>query len=494
MKHLFWLLTCLPLCLQASQPLTKKLKVDDSSETEEVPFTYTYSEQLLKNDKEWHRMPKGVRYIIAHHMMKEHGIVPYILKRLTVPSHVLKRTGLAHNPVFSPDGSCLITLSHDRALCLWNVATGELIKERYYFTLCPSVCFNKKGTQFLIYGAKDVYLYYSTGKGIGKLPHNHPVTWAAFDEKNERVVVCSAEEVIIWYGRESITRRVQADGMLLGVRRAHFTSDGRHLVVLAGSSFQVIHIVTNQVVYTHEGRFTSKPVCCQDRVLTCTNDHEVGLIEVPSGKRLITFRAAKDESVISTQLSSSGKTAYIKTSCLATVWNCDTGECLLSFDNNGMRCGHTFINDELLIEQHAQHVGVWDLSSGTHITTLKPYAFLESVQAHKDTCLAVGSNQGAVKFYDLISLHAMKDYLENKLTLWQAFLLTKVYELIELDRFGALAERKGQVLQDKKGMPIAYWGPVIDCVKHPHLRKAFYAFPVKVQRILRPYVRTSRIA
>ena len=159
-----------------------------------------------------------------------------------------------------------------------------------------------------------------------------------------------------------------------------------------------------------------------------------------------------------------------------------------------MRCGHSFFNDELLIEQNTQQAQVWDLSSGTYLSTLKPYAFLESVQAHKSSCVAVGSNQGAVKLYDLSSLYVMKDYLENKLTLWQAFLLSKIYELIELDRFGVLVERKGQVLQNEKGMPIALWGPVIGCVKHPNLRKAFYAFPVKVQRILRSYVRTSRIA
>ena len=43
-------------------------------------------------------------------------------------------------------------------------------------------------------------------------------------------------------------------------------------------------------------------------------EYEVSLIEVSSGKWIIVFRAFQGESVISAQLSSSGKRAYIKTS------------------------------------------------------------------------------------------------------------------------------------------------------------------------------------
>jgi WD40 repeat protein len=323
-----------------------------------------------------------------------------------------------NSAVFSPDGKLVLSGSDDKALKLWDVASGrELRSFTGHGGAVNSVAISPNG-RLVLSGSNDrsVRLWeLVSGRELGKLVgHGDGVTAVAFTPNGRLALSGSWDRSLkLWDlatgrtirsfagHRDGVTSlAISADGKLAlsGSRdktlKLWDLESGSELRTFAGHGSQV-----NSVAFTADGKLA----------ISGSGDHIVKLWDVGSGQELRSVDRQADL-VFAMALSPDGKLALSGGSgTAAKLWDVGSGHNLRNFTNSGFLVSSLPISPE-------NSLTLWELNSGRMVRVFAGHsARVNSVVFFPDGRLALsGSDDAKLSLWDVASGRAIRSFTGHK--------------------------------------------------------------------------------
>jgi WD40 repeat protein len=255
---------------------------------------------------------------------------------------------------FSPDGSHLVTASHDRTARVWNADTGEPVTPPlHHARRVVQASFSPDGARVLTASDDGTAQIWDAQTGIGgssPLRHEGPVVRAAFSQDGAFVLTAAEDRTIrVWDARTGVavdTRIRSREGFAFA--RAAFSADGSRIAI-AGSldpgldgdvrearqaEEHVAHLwdtATAEPVGTplmHDGRVTwvaFSPVVDIPRLVTTSEDHTARLWDARTAEPV--GAVLRHEAAVShAAFSRDGSRVVTASDGTVRIWDAGTGD------------------------------------------------------------------------------------------------------------------------------------------------------------------------
>jgi hypothetical protein len=137
--------------------------------------------------------------------------------------------------MFSPDGSHILTISHERVAHLWNASSGELLYSFRHQAEVNCGAFSKDGRMVATCGDDALTKFWDMASGKELTPpivRWHSVDFLAFSPDGGRLVTASDKTIELWdiTTRQPLLRPFVHERRVV---RADFSPDGRWLAILS---------------------------------------------------------------------------------------------------------------------------------------------------------------------------------------------------------------------------------------------------------------------
>jgi len=290
-----------------------------------------------------------------------------------------EHTDTVNSPSFSPDGSKIVTASHDHTARVWNTSTGTEILKIPHPDAVISASFSSDGSLLLTGCVDHVARIWDarTGAEVEKLPHPDAVISASFSPDRERVATASHDRITrVWDVRTKTVvltlKHTQPVSSVL------FSPDGSKLVTACGDqTAQVWDAKTGVEVLTlrgHTGSVRSASFSPDGaRLLTGSLDRTARVWDAKTGTETLTLRHT--DAVLSASFSPDGLRLVTAThDRTARVWDAKTGvEILVLRGHTGSVKAAAFSPDgsRLVTASVDRTARVWNAKTGAEGLTLE---------------------------------------------------------------------------------------------------------------------------
>ncbi|KAG6907466.1 hypothetical protein DXG01_008802 [Tephrocybe rancida] len=314
---------------------------------------------------------------------------PYIPKITTTYMQAHLMTILTSSPVYeigiSPDGKQVVSGSYDKSVCIWDVLTGDLVKElKGHAGPVWSVAFSPDGKQVSGSDDKSVCIWDALTADLVKELKGHTdlVRSVAFSPDGKQVVSGSYDKsVCIW---DALTGDLvkELKGHTSLVASVAFSPDGKQVV--SGSYDQSVHIwdaLTGDLVKELKGHTDSVESVAFSldgkQVVSGSYDQSVCIWDALTGGLVMEIKGHRD-SVESVAFSPDGKQvvsgSHDKSVC---IWDALTGDLVKELKGHrGLVWSVAFSPDgkQVVSGSLDQSVHIWDALTGDHDEELKGHA------------------------------------------------------------------------------------------------------------------------
>lgn len=256
-----------------------------------------------------------------------------------------------YSAVFSPDGSRIVTASHDSTARVWDAEKGtEILLLKAHASPVVSASFSPDGRRIVTASHDATARIWDAGSGNEIAPlrgHTLPVNSAAFSPDGRRIVTASLDSTVRIWDAESAKEicRLNAQGDF--ALRASFNPDGRRIVAALQSALIGLSggDLNTAVIWDLHSQEMIQCMKGHERAVRCAQYS-------PDGRRIVT--ASEDKS--------------------ARIWEATTGK-----EVGALRGHEASINsalfssdgDQIVTASDDGTVRIWDAGSGEEIVCLK---------------------------------------------------------------------------------------------------------------------------
>ena len=307
----------------------------------------------------------------------------------------------------SPDGAHVITMARDGIARLWNVATGDLVRQvQVGGTFSTSIRFSPDGTRFAVSAAEGVSVWdVASGARVATAQAG---TDAVFSPDGRQLFVGHGDHVdVVDIDSGSVARSMKMAGQSVGI-----FPDGRHLVSSAGAEAYITDALTGAVVQTlsgHKGNIAHVAVSHDGRyVATSSWDKTAKVWDAMTG-RLVQTMVGHSEILFGLAFSPDDRS--LLTGSLdntARLWDIATGQQIRRFNGH---TGGVYAVDFTPDGRYAitgsadRSARIWDLASPLEADTLAGQtSFVYAVAFSPDgSKIFTGSGDGTGMLWDAAS-------------------------------------------------------------------------------------------
>jgi WD40 repeat protein len=284
---------------------------------------------------------------------------------------------------FSPDGSRVVTASHDKTARIWNAATGqEIAALRGHESWVDSARFSPDGSRIVTASNDKTARIWdaATGQEIAALRgHEGAVDSALFSPDGNRVVTASRDKTArIWdaaTGREIAALRGHEDG----VHSARFSPDGSRVVTASNDrTARIWHAATGQEIASlrghesvvHSARFSPDGI----RIVTASSDQTARIWDAATGQEIASLRG-HEYWVVSALFSRDGSRVITASDDkTARIWDAATGQEIAALrGHEGWVRSARFSPDgsRVVTASRDNTARIWDAATGQEIAALR---------------------------------------------------------------------------------------------------------------------------
>ena len=283
-------------------------------------------------------------------------------------------TGVVSINVFSPDGTLLLTAGGDDRVCLWNVATGQLLSTLRSENGTKQVGFFKNSRRF--YAMDYNYRLQIQDLENGKTQLYEFSTFEAppvINEESSMYAKQLDDTILAVYNVTDQTELFVFNGLFDLYKMWKFTPDGRYLAAATTDSSIIFwDVTTGRQVYRLPALASSFIFSRDGKRVFTYNQKEAAIWEVAAGKRLCRLQGfekydyqadfSPDDSLLVTN-------HYQR----SIVWETATGKMRSAYAHGKVNSGVVFTpNGKQLITSFQDHSSdLWDVATGKPVAVLK---------------------------------------------------------------------------------------------------------------------------
>jgi len=280
---------------------------------------------------------------------------------------------------FSPDGRFLVTANVDHTARLWDVATGKTLRIFGGITTAVQCAlFSPDGKFVLTTNRADTQIWslQTSPGGMVFIGHNQPVRKASFSPDGKLVVTASNDHTArIWDATSGQTLMI-LNGHTAEVTDAVFSPDGKMvLTASADKTARLWDASTGQELRRFDGHTdeVEKGIFSPDgkTIVTASYDGTARVWETQTGKLIVIYSNQNSGQLIRAAFSPDGKAvATTGQDHTARIWDPMTGKDLMVFKGHtDIVTGVAFSPDGkyLLTASWDETARLWDIASGKEI-------------------------------------------------------------------------------------------------------------------------------
>ena len=138
---------------------------------------------------------------------------------------------------FSPDGTRIVTASHDKTARVWDAASGRVILVLKHPSRVFSAAFNADGTRIVTGAGNEAHVFDAgSGRQIAVLKgHGRDLTNAAFSADGARIATASEDQSVRVWDAGSGGETAVLKGYLFTPNFVAFSPDGHRLFTVGGA-------------------------------------------------------------------------------------------------------------------------------------------------------------------------------------------------------------------------------------------------------------------
>ena len=331
----------------------------------------------------------------------------------------------------SPDGRTVVSNTDDKALTLWERATGKEIRTLGgHGAAVSSLAFSHDG-RFVLSGSHDTTVkLWDVGSGspirtfVG---HRSTINRVAFSP-DDRFAVSAGDDMAlkVWdLGEPHETRALTADRHR--VRSVAFSPDGLTAILAADPVLKLFDLATGRELrqIVRNGAGVSSVAFCPDgrNVLSADFGNTVMLHDVSTGQKLKEFDGHTDV-VRSIACSPRGRFALSGSDdTTAKLWNLETGQEVRTFSGHGSQVFSVVFSPDgrqALSGSADTTLKLWDVATGQEVRTFRGHSdAVTSVAFSRDGQLALsGSKDKTVKLWKVASGDALQTFSGHQDWIW----------------------------------------------------------------------------
>ncbi|OQY49287.1 MAG: hypothetical protein DRR08_17140 [Candidatus Parabeggiatoa sp. nov. 2] len=254
--------------------------------------------------------------------------------------------------VFSPNGNCLVTVSHDNTARLWNVNDDRLIHVLTHNSEINHVAFNIHGNYIITSSSDCTACLWNTNNGelINVLEHGDKVNSAIFDIDNTRILTASNDKTARLYDIEnnSVIKYLYHDEGK--VNHAIFTKMYNYLITTTSESARLWNVDNGQIVniFWYNSKVIYTAFCPHRHYIATSSesDNIITLWNISSGQKV---KILKGHNGLINHITFSPNGAFVVTASddnTARLWSVDEGQCLKVFKGHEGPVYHAAFNNK----------------------------------------------------------------------------------------------------------------------------------------------------
>ncbi len=338
-----------------------------------------------------------------------------------------------HYAQYSPDARLIVTASSDESAKIWEARTGKLLHTLLGHTsTVSSARFHPDGNLVVTSSTDQTAKIWNvkTGELLFTLEEEtRTVDMANFSPTGESILTTN----------DSLTKIWDLNGQLLQILHGHnaekintfYTHDAGKFAVINNSTVNICDIESGRVIHTltgHYGKIHSvKFIPGTKKIATSAEDMTVKIWDIESGQLLQSFSDSISQVTRLFVVNSDSLLAYSAAGSIQ-IWGINTGKLIRIIEmpkNDDVLCMNMSPDKEhILTGFHGYHARVWDIHTGSLITTLGGHTSRISSAEYdsSEKRLVTTSYDGIGKIWDMQSgkiLHRLIGHTE--LALCSAF-------------------------------------------------------------------------
>jgi WD40 repeat protein/serine/threonine protein kinase len=313
---------------------------------------------------------------------------------------------------FSPDGTRILTASHDGTARVWDASTGkELATLRGHQAYLNSATFSPDGMRIVTASWDKTARVWeaSTGKEMATLRHEGGVVSAAFSPDGTRIVTSSEDTTArVWdagTGKELAVLRGHAGSL----RSAAFSPDGTRVLTSSWEDLtaRVWDAATGSELLAVRGRRLTSAAFSPEgtRVVSSTGMSTAVVWDVFTGKELAVLRGHTWGSLRPAFSPDGTRIVTASDDGTARVWDASTGKELVTLRGHERTVISAAFSPDctrIVTASDDTTARVWDASSGTELAVLRGHRWrLESTAFSPDgTRIVTSSFDNTARVWD----------------------------------------------------------------------------------------------
>ena len=289
----------------------------------------------------------------------------------------LRHSDKVNSASFSPDGTKIVTAAYDSTAIIWDAETGQVLRNLRHSAWINSASFNPDGSKVITASNDSSAIIWDveTGQVLRNLRHSDKVNSASFSPNGSKVVTASSDNTAIIWDTESGKTLQTLAGHSGWIVSASFSPDGKKVVTASSDNTAIIWDTesgkTLQTLAEHSDEVNSASFSPDGKkVVTASWDNTVIIWDAEKGKALHTL-AGHSDLVNSASFSPDGKKVVtVSWDNTAIIWNTESSQhkrTLYGFYNGSVNSA-SFSPDgkKVVTASNDGTVIIWETESGLY--------------------------------------------------------------------------------------------------------------------------------